>query len=553
MSTRHADRIDTNPKRKRGKQRIPSLALRVCVTYVTLVAGLPALGAGDASPPSTVIPQPEKMEVGEGTFAFGPETTILVTTDTRREGEYLARLLAPATGWDLAVRESSPSGDAASCVKLRTASGKDHLGPEGYELTVQPDRVLAEAATAAGVFYALQTLRQLLPAAVESENRTTGVVWTVPCVRVVDKPRYAWRGVMLDPGHNFLSKDYTKRYIDAMACYKMNRLHWHLTDMGWAIEIRKYPELTNLENRTPITNRWRKAYGKCTHGFYTQDDVREIVAYAAERHVTIVPEIEMPGHATGALACYPELACPNWPDKVVNARNYHSYRSVFCAGNEKAFEFLEDVLTEVIELFPSELIHIGGDECGKTHWKTCPLCQARIKAEGLQDEKELQSYFVKRIEKFLHSKGRRLIGWTEIVEGGLAPDATVQSWLDPKHGVAAVKEGHDVVMSTHGNCYLNYLGLSLEKCYGFEPTPPELTPEEARHVLGVEPCLWGYPQHRHDELLFPRLCAFAEVGWSPKDARDWASFKTRLKAHGRRLDEIGINYRRDPAVWQGTK
>jgi len=333
----------------------------------------------------------------------------------------------------------------------------------------------------------------------------------------------------------------------------MNRLHWHLTDMGWAIEIRKYPELTNLENRTPITNRWRKAYGKCTHGFYTQDEVREIVAYAAERHVTIVPEIEMPGHATGALACYPELACPNWPDEVVDARSYHSYRSIFCAGNEKTFAFLEDVLTEVIELFPSELIHIGGDECSKGHWKTCPRCQARIKAEGLKDEEELQSYFVKRIEKFLQSKGRRLIGWTEIVEGGLAPDATVQSWLDPKHGLAAIKEGHDVVMSTHGNCYLNYLGLSMEKCYGFEPTPPGLTPDEARHVLGVEPCLWGYPQHRHDELLFPRLCAFAEVGWSPKEARDWPGFKERLKPHGRRLDEIGINYHRDPAVWQGRK
>ena len=371
----------------------------------------------------------------------------------------------------------------------------------------------------------------------------------MPCLHVVDRPRYPWRGVMLDPGHNFLTKQYTKRYIDAMACYKMNRLHWHLTDMGWAIEIKKYPELTNLAKRTPITNRWRRAYGKCTHGFYTQDDVREIVAYAQRRHVTIVPEIEMPGHATAALACYPELACPNWPDKVVNATSYHSYRSIFCAGNDKTFAFLEDVLSEVIELFPSKRIHIGGDECSKGHWKTCPLCQARIKAERLKDEKELQSYFIKRIEKYLQGKGRRLIGWTEIVEGGLAPDATVQSWLDPKHAVAAVKGGHDVVMSTNRSCYLNYLRLSLEKCYAFEPTPPGLAPDEARHILGVEPCLWGFPQHRHDELLFPRLCAFAEVGWSAKDTRDWSDFQRRMKPHGRRLDEIGINYRREPEVW----
>jgi hexosaminidase len=521
---------------------------RLALALVLLTGGALVAAGAEAGPP-TVIPRPEKMEIRQGAFTFGPKTSIVVQPGTRRVGEYLAGLMKTPTGFALPIREASPADEPADAVVLRVVSGKGPLGPEGYELTVSGGSVLVEAAAEAGAFYGVQTLRQLLPAAVESENPTTGVAWTVPCVYVVDKPRYAWRGLMLDPGHNFLTKEVTKRYIDAMACYKMNRLHWHLTDMGWAIEIKKYPELTNLKNRTPITNRWRTAYGKCTHGFYTQDEVREIVAYAARRHVTIVPEIEMPGHATGALACYPELACPTWPEKIANPVTYASYRCVYCAGNEKAFAFLEDVLTEVIGLFPSPRIHIGGDECVKTYWKTCPLCQTRKKAEGLKNEEELQSYFVKRMERFLKSKGRRLVGWTEIVEGGLAPDATVQSWLDPKHAVTAAKGGHDVVMSTHGNCYLNYLGLALEKCYAFEPTPPELSPKEAEHILGLEPCLWGFPQHRHDELLFPRLCAFAEVGWSAKDARDWNDFKSRLKPHGRRLDEIGINYRRDPAVW----
>ncbi len=515
------------------------------------VVGVSTMASG-AAPKPTVIPQPEKMELREGTFTFGPKTTIVVAADTCREGEYLAKMLATPTGFDFDLRESSQSGGCTDCVILRIVADKSHLGPEGYELTVSKDRVLVEAPTAAGVFYACQTLRQLLPAAVESECPTVGIVWTVPCVWIEDKPRYSWRGLMLDPGHNFLTKEFTKRYIDVMACYKMNRLHWHLTDMNWAIEIKKYPELTNIEKWTPITNRWRRTYGKCNRGFYTQNDVREIVAYAAKRHVVIIPEIEMPGHSSAALGCYPELACPNWEMKTKPAkRNYWNYRTNYCAGNDKTFEFLENVLSEVIELFPSPLLHIGGDERRGGDWKRCPLCQARIKAEGLKNEDELQSYFVKRIEKFLLSRGRRIIGWTEIVEGGLAPGATLQSWLKPEHAVTAANQGHDVVMSTHGNCYLNYDGgrLSLEKCYSFEPTPPGLIPEAAKHILGLEPCLWGFPQHRHDELVFPRLCAFAEVGWSPKDARDWNNFKTRLKAHGRRLDEIGINYRRDPTVW----
>ncbi len=518
---------------------------------IACVAGpVPTADAADGGPAQpTIIPQPEKMEVGEGTFTFGPKTAIIVDAGTRGVGEYLARLLKRPTGFALEVRHLASADQQAGTVVLRMVSDKPQLGPEGYVLTIEKDRVLVEAAAKAGVFYGIQTLRQLLPAAVESECLTTGVVWSVPCVKIEDRPRYRWRGVMLNPGFNFLAKDFVKRHLDAMACYKLNRLHLHLADAGWALEIKKYPKLTDLANRRPVTERWRKTYGKCTHGFYTQDEMRELIHYAAQRHITIVPEIEVPGHATGAMACYPELACPTWPKTIENPTTYMSFPCVFCAGNEKAFAFLEDVFTEVIELFPSPWVHIGADEVRKDHWSKCPLCQKRMKEEGLKNVDELQSYFVKRVAEFIQGKGRQVIGWTEIVEGGVPPGVVVQSWLDPKVAVMAANAGHDVIMSTNGDCYLNYVKLSLEKCYAFEPTPAGLSPEAAQRILGVEPCLWGFPQHRTDELVFPRLCAFAEVGWSPKDTRDWGDFIKRLKPHGRRLDEIGINYYRDPAVW----
>lgn len=518
---------------------------RQLVFVLSLLVAVPlgAVGAENQAP--SIIPQPEKMVIREGHFVLGPKTAIVCDGQIRQEAEYLAELLRTPTGFEVPIREAG-TAETADCILLRIASNREELGEEGYELEVLPERVVIEAPTTAGVFYGCQTLRQLLPAAVESECLTRGVQWQVPCVEIKDRPRYQWRGLMLDPGHNFLDVEFTKRYVDAMALYKLNHLHWHLTDMGWAIEIKAYPELTRIENWPPIAPRWRRAYGKCTQGFYTQDEVRELVAYAAQRHVTIVPEIELPGHSSAALACYPELLCPNWKSPVKKIDSYFHYPINYCAGNEKTFEFLEGVLSEVMDLFPSPYIHIGGDERVRGAWKDCPRCQARIKEEGLKNEDELQSYFVKRIEKFILGKGRRIIGWTEIMEGGLAPEATVQSWLDAQHAVEAVSQGHDVIMSTNQNCYLNYRGLSLEKAYAFDPTPPELDDEAAKHILGVEPCLWGFGQHRHDELVFPRLCAFAEVGWSSKDRRDWESFKTRLKPHGRRLDELGINYRRDP-------
>ncbi|NLS94570.1 MAG: beta-N-acetylhexosaminidase [Planctomycetaceae bacterium] len=518
---------------------------QLLLVLILLTAGPLAAAAAEREAVS-VIPQPEKMEVQEGKFLIGPETAIVCDRQTRQEAEYLRDLLRTPTRYALPIRETAPR-DAANSIVLRIVPDAKDLGEEGYALKVSGDRVVIEAGTAAGVFYGCQTLRQLLPAAIESDCLVGGVEWEVPCVEIKDRPRYSWRGIMLGPGHNFLTTEFVKHYLDVMALYKLNRLHLHLTDMGWAIEIKKYPELTKIENWPPILPRWRRTYGKCTQGFYTQEDVREIVAHATRRHILVIPEIELPAHSSAALACYPELLCPNWKSPAEKIDSYFQLPFNYCAGNEKTFEFLEGVLSEVIELFPGPYVHIGGDERVRGAWEACPKCQARIKSESLKNEDELQSYFVKRIEKFVQSKGRQIIGWSEIMEGGLAPEAVVQSWLDPKHAVAAVGQGHDVIMSTNQNCYLNYRGLSLEKSYAFEPTPPELSAEAAKHILGVEPCLWGFGQHRHDELVFPRLCAFAEVGWSPKGQRNWDDFKARLKPHGRRLDELGIDYHRDPA------
>jgi hexosaminidase len=366
--------------------------------------------------------------------------------------------------------------------------------------------------------------------------------------------------MLLDCGRHFMTKDFVKRYIDLLAYHKLNVLHWHLTeDQGWRIEIKKYPKLTEIgawRQATRDDEQPRDAAGRYG-GFYTQDDIREIVAYAKSRFVTIVPEIEMPGHCQAALASYPELSCTGGPFQV--GTEWGVYDDVYCAGNDHTFEFLQDVLTEVLDLFSSQFIHIGGDEVPKTRWKACPKCQARIKAEGLKDEAELQSYFVRRIERFLASKGRRLVGWDEILEGGLAPNATVQSWRGMGGAIAAATAGHDVVSSPTSHCYLDYpqfpvvstqpvTVITLDKIYSFEPTPAELNAEQAKHILGAEGNMWTEraPQDRVDYLVFPRLCALAEVTWSPKELRNWDDFATRMKAHYQRLDALGVRYAKPP-------
>jgi hexosaminidase len=415
------------------------------------------------------------------------------------------------------------------------------LGKEGYRLdATDPNQIRIAATTPAGLFFGCQTLMQLLPPAIYAKSKQAKVEWTIPCCKIEDKPRFPWRGLLLDEGRHFFGKDFVKHTIDLLAMHKMNTLHWHLTeDQGWRIEIKKYPKLTEIGSWRDETDHDGKRYG----GFYTQDDIREIVAYAAKRHVTIVPEIEMPGHSLAALTAYPQFSCTGGPFKVRTLWGVE--KDVYCAGNDATFNFIYDILDEVVGLFPSQFIHIGGDECPKDRWKKCPRCQARIKAEGLKDEHELQSYFIRRIEEHLASKGRRLIGWDEILEGGLPPQATVMSWRGMNGALAAANSGHDYVATPNTHCYINrpYNVINLEKCYSFEPIPGKLAADKQSRCLGLQGNLWS--EHTEspavvDHMVWPRLCALAEVGWSPKDTRNWTDFHTRMESHTARLSELDV-------------
>ena len=493
-----------------------------------------------------IIPKPEKIEINDGNFLLNDKTIIAVSDETKKIGELLANELKPSTGLPLPV-EISASGDNKISLELVENTT---LGDEGYELISTTDGIKITAGKPAGLFYGCQSLKQLLPQEIFSKTLTENVKWEIPCVSIFDKPRFKWRGLMLDPCRHFWDINFVKKYIDLMALHKMNSFHWHLTeDQGWRIEIKKYPKLTEVAA-------WRNEDGKKYGGFYSQDQIREIVEYAAERFITVLPEIEMPGHSVAAIAAYPELSCFDEPAEIPTT--WGVFENVYCAGNENTFQFLEDVLTEVFDLFPGEYIHIGGDECPKANWKKCPKCQERIKNENLNNEDELQSYFIKRMEKFINKNGKRLVGWDEILEGGLAPNATVMSWRGTEGGIAAAKQGHDVVMSPVTHCYLDFpqkedekidIGgcttTTTEKAYEFEPIPDELSDEEAKHVLGGQGNLWT--EHiptveRAEEMVYPRASALAEKLWSSKESTDFDDFKKRLDKHLKRLEILNVNY-----------
>lgn len=488
-----------------------------------------------------------------------------LTAKTRIEGCFaetrlLAEALRPATGFDLPVTEA---GDADSAIRLFLVDSAEQMDG-AYRLKVLPGRVELSAATRAGLFYGIQTLLQLLPAEIFLEAERPGP-WTIPAVEIEDRPRFGWRGMHLDCARHFMPKEFVKKFIDLLALHKMNVFHWHLTeDQGWRIEIKKHPKLTEVaawrsETLIGHNNNTPPRYDGTRHGgFYTQDDVREIVAYAARRHITVVPEIEMPGHSQAVLAAYPELGCTGGPYHV--RKIWGVSEDVFCAGEDKVFQFLENVLSEVMELFPGEFIHIGGDECLKMNWEKCPKCQARIKAEGLADTHELQSWFIRRMETFLNRHGRRLIGWDEILEGGLAPNATVMSWRGTEGGVKAIKEGHDTVFATNSHTYFDYFQsqdtfaeplaiggfLPIEKVYAYEPIPDGLTLAEAAHILGVQGQLWTEYMETPKQveyMAFPRMSALSEVAWSPKQGKDYSDFRRRMPEHLRRLYVLDVNYR----------
>ena len=504
-----------------------------------------------------IIPAPAQITPLAGRFQLGPSTTIhladakLETVATRE----FQRLRA-STGLELAVVSNEPADIVVSSDAL--------IPPEGYRLAVGPDAVQIQAADAAGLFYAFQSTRQLLPPEVEYERVLPGVEWSLPAVEILDCPRFPYRGMQLDVSRHFFEVEFVKRFIDLMSRYKFNRFHWHLTDdHGWRIEIGGYPRLTEVgawRSETMLGNDLKTHVGDgIPHGgFYTQDDIREVLDYAAERFVTVIPEIEMPGHSTAALVSYPEFGCHPGPYDVPTS---WGIKADIYSPSDATFSFLEDVLTEVMQLFPSELIHIGADEVPKDQWKESSLAQSVMAREGLADENELQSWFVRRIEAFLNASGRRLIGWDEILEGGLAPNATVMSWRDMTGGVQAARQGHDVIMTPKDYVYFDYYQgdpateplagrfghtIPLDTVYAFEPVPDELTERESRHILGAQGNVWTEfvrtPEHV-EYMAYPRALALSEVVWSPKARRNLNGFHRRLNANIEHLDALRVNYR----------
>jgi hexosaminidase len=508
-----------------------------------------------------LVPQPVKLEQRPGAFTITPGTRVVAQGTAIVEAGKLQDFLAPALGFRLALIEDEKVGNDA--IALRIDDSLKDLGEEAYYLSVSPTRVLISAPTSAGLFYGVQTLRQLLPPEVFRKAMVDDVTWSVPCVEIVDYPRFQWRGLLLDPARHFLPRSFLLKFIDVMAVHKFNRLQLHLTDdQGWRIEIKKYPKLTEVgawrdETVLPTRRGTQPADydGRRHGGYYTQDDIREIVRYAAQRHVTLVPEIEMPGHTRAAISAYPHLGCN--PDKPLKPWTHWGICRDILNPTDETVAFMQDVLSEVIELFPGRFIHIGGDEAAKDQWQASPAIQARIRQLGLKDEAELQSWFIKQMDAFLTRHDRRLIGWDEILEGGVAPGAAVMSWRGEAGGIAAAQAGHDVVMAPISHTYLNfYQGpaaeeppaagrlLPLNTVYEFEPIPKELNDQQTAHILGAQAQLWGefLPATRQVEYMaYPRAAALAEVVWTPVEQRDYGAFLARLRRHLDRLQSMDVN------------
>lgn len=508
-----------------------------------------------------IIPKPQKVERKSGVFKLNKSTRIIISTETeemKSVADYLQDKILSPTGYMLDIEEGRADKNSIFLSLDKNMPGK----AGGYELSVENNKITISSNSPIGCFYGVQTLRQLFPPEFESKQILSHINWQAPVVEIEDAPRFEYRGLHLDVGRHFFPVSFIKKYIDLLAMHKMNRFHWHLTeDQGWRIEIKKYPKLTEISafrDETVVGHAAKSNVydGEPYGGYYTQEQVKEIVKYAQERHVTIIPEIEMPGHSQAVLEAYPELGCTGGPYEAATKWGVH--REVYCAGKEKTFTFLKDVLDEVMTLFPGKYIHIGGDECPKDRWEECPDCQRRIKEEGLKNEHDLQSYFIKRIEKYLVKNNRKLIGWDEILEGGLAPEATVMSWRGVAGGIEAAQQSHDVIMTPNTYCYLDYyqadptteplaIGgyLPLEKCYSYEPIPEELNADEAKHILGVQGNVWTEymktPEYV-EYMAYPRAIALAEVGWSSKENKDFDNFKKRLDKYYKRLDQMHVNY-----------
>jgi len=510
---------------------------------------------------ASIIPIPISVEFKKGVFRLSKSTIIAGCSDSEL-CSYLQSQIKAITSIELNTKNERQSNDKSTIVLTRTK--EYNAESESYKLTISENQIEISASSGKGLFYGIQSLIQLIP--VKKYPKIE-----IPCQAIIDSPRFGWRGMLLDVSRHFFAKEDVKKFIDLLALHKMNVFHWHLTDdHGWRIEIKKYPKLTSVgawreDRRGEIWNiddEQRIPYpeGKPYYGgYYTQDDIREIVRYAAERHVQIIPEIEMPGHSRAALVAYPEFSCFGRETKVPSGGyvgDNWDFSDPYCAGNDQTFIFLQDILDEVMRLFPSQFIHIGGDECSKRIWKTCAKCQQRIKDEHLKDEFELQSYFIKRIEKYINSKGKRMIGWQEILEGGMNPSAVIQPWRGEdalKIAIEAAENGHQLIMSPSSHLYFNSpwenskneQGLSLEKTYSYEPIDAGLYKKYCSSVIGVEGCMWSEltPDFKAVEYqTMPRIAALSEIGWSTKENRNLENFKTRLNKQSQLYKRLCINY-----------
>ena len=529
------------------------------IIYVVLMCNMQALAEIE------IIPKPVTLEEKSGSFILNGQTKILCTEGALEEAKKLKDYLKPATGFDLAVK--SANNPKPNTIMLKLSLSAANLGKEGYTLDVTTDGVVIVSSDKAGLFYGIQTLRQLLPVQIYGNN-VSQKQWRIPCVSIKDSPSYPWRGMMLDVSRYFFNAEYVKRYMDIMAMHKLNSLQLHLVDdPGWRVQIDKYPELTK---KGGFRGKGAERYG----GYYTKDQIRDMVKYAANLHIEIVPEIEMPAHCQSALVAYPWLGC-NDKQFEMPTKCYIS-PEILCAGKESTYVFVENVMTEIAELFPGKFIHIGGDEAKYDRWKECPHCKKRMEQEGIETFQQLQGYLTRRIEKFLMKKGKRLIGWDEILDCGLAPNATVMTWHRPHTAVEAAKGGNNVVMALTGHAYFDapesklpgeppaatwLEPISLRKAYEWEPAPAALDKDEKKYILGGQACMWT-DRFMHDPILqnipvlsenrsyryveyfsLPRMSALAEVVWTPQDLRNWDSFAKRQALQYKRYDAAQYHYR----------
>ena len=506
-----------------------------------------------------LIPQPQEIKLEKGAFVFSDKTKLVFSASNDSNGVLGIEMIDYIWNNLNSIKLGSMGASAKNVILFTKISQTELANDEAYILQIDANKIEIKASSQKGFFYGFQTLLQLFPDIIEK-----GEEYTLPALSIKDWPEFSWRGMHLDVCRHFYSVDFIKKYIDQLAKHKMSVFHWHLTeDQGWRIEIKKYPKLTEIGSKrkeTIVEKNFDPYIGDSTEygGFYSQEEIKDIVKYAADRFITVVPEIELPGHAVAAIASYPYLSCTG---KQIDVQTtWGVFPEVYCAGNDSVFTFLQDVLDEVIELFPSKYIHIGGDECPKTSWETCNKCQDRMKVEGLSNEHELQSYFIKRIEKYLLTKGRNIIGWDEILEGGLAPNASVMSWRGEAGGIEAANQNHYVVMTPGKPCYFDHYQTeqteseplaiggynSLKSVYLYNPIPEELPKDKQKYILGAQANVWTeyMPNSDHVEYMaFPRLCALAEVVWTAPKTKDFENFEKRLERHYKRLESWNINYR----------